>query len=121
MICQTVLTGYIKIQVQIGLSIHFLPSYLGPSLGGSRLSKVVLTSSPQLLLGDPEAFPCQMGYIISPACSWSTLRPLSSWTCQENLQRRHSGSIPIIYPNHLNWLFLTQTSSCSSLSSSPSL
>lgn len=52
----------------------------------------------QLLLGDAEAFPSQMNYIIPPACSRSTPGSPTSCTCWENFKkeapRRHSYQMP---------------------------
>ncbi|XP_054874822.1 protein-cysteine N-palmitoyltransferase HHAT isoform X2 [Amphiprion ocellaris] len=61
----------------------------------------------QLFLGDPEAFPGQMRYIIPPAGSGSTLGSPPWWTCLENLQRkslqttstgsfRREGAVPLL-------------------------
>ncbi|KAF7656071.1 hypothetical protein LDENG_00046740 [Lucifuga dentata] len=40
-----------------------------------------------LLLGDSQVFPGQPGDIVSPACPGSSLGPLPSWTCLEDLPR----------------------------------
>ena len=48
----------------------------------------------QFLLGDPEAFPGQLGYVIPPVSSGSP----TCWTCPENIQgeapRRHPDQMP---------------------------
>lgn len=48
----------------------------------------------QLLLGNPEAFPGQMRYVILPANFGSTLSPPASWTYRINLQREAPGRHP---------------------------
>ena len=52
----------------------------------------------QFLLGDPEAFPGQLGYVIPPVSSRSTSWSPTSWMCPENLQgeapRRHPDQMP---------------------------
>lgn len=68
-----------------------------------RAQKVILEAllprnTSQLLLGDPEAFPGQMRYIIPPAGSGSAQGSPPSWPCQENIQReaprRHPNQLP---------------------------
>lgn len=44
----------------------------------------------QLILGDPEALPGQMGYVVPPANSGSNSRSPPSWKCRVNLQRKAS-------------------------------
>lgn len=55
-------------------------------------------SSPQVHLGDPEAFPGQMGCIFPPASSESVLGSPASWMCPQQLQRKpprsHSDQMP---------------------------
>ena len=85
-------------------SIHPLSSTCpGPGRGGSRSSRALQASSspnntPQLLLGDPKAFPGQNRYIIPPAGSGSASGSPPSQTCPENLQREapmwHPGQMP---------------------------
>lgn len=52
-----------------------------------------------VLLREHEALPGQTRYIISPASSGSILQGLLP------LGMPTKGDIPIIYPNHLSWLF----------------
>ena len=68
-----------------------------------RAQRVILeallpSNTSQLLLGDPEAFPGQMRYIIPPAGSGSAQGSPPSWSCQENIQweapRRHPNQLP---------------------------
>ncbi|XP_056134186.1 transcription factor 25 isoform X2 [Lampris incognitus] len=52
----------------------------------------------QLFLGNPKAFPCQIGHVVPPANSGSTPGFPPIWTCPENLQRkaprRHPNQMP---------------------------
>ncbi len=53
------------------------------------------------LLGETKAFPSQMRYIISPACSGSTPESSIGWMCSENLQRCQGGSWSDVEPPQL--------------------
>jgi len=88
------------LQFLIHSSIHpFSSTYPGPGSGGSRVSRVPQTSfSPAtLLLGDAEAFPGQMRYIIPPAVSGSAPGFPPSRMCLENLE----GEAPGRHPNQM--------------------
>ncbi|CAM4295839.1 unnamed protein product [Leuciscus chuanchicus] len=74
--------------------IHPSSTYLGPSHGGSSLSRDAQTSLSrhffQLFWGDTEAFPGQPGDIVPPACPRSSPGYSPSGTCPEHLPRKVS-------------------------------
>lgn len=89
-----------NIHPSIFSSIHppiNLSSYLSLVNGGRRLSPVFQTSFStrnifQDFLGDPEAFPYQMGCIIPPSSSASTPGSPPNWMCLEDFQGEVSES-----------------------------
>lgn len=82
-------------------------------LVSSRLNKVSQFSfSPDVsrfLLGDPEAFPVQMEYLIAPVCSGSVLSLLPVGRVQKNLHREKSSSD--CQSLNSNWFLSTERSS----------
>lgn len=81
--------------------MHFLPTYHGPVRGGGRLntSVVLLNHVLQLFVGDSEAFPVHIGYVIcflGLPCG-----RLTFGYAQNNSAGTHLGCILISFLNNL--------------------
>lgn len=96
------------------LFVHLL-FYPGSGCGGSRTSRVstcpfeiscllqpvTLSSSSW---GESVMFPCQIGYVVPPATSWSSIGFFPNLACMKDTQRGEPEGIMTRCPNHPSWL-----------------